>query len=62
MSESYAVTEATTPLRAEAIKETPKAGARFTPLRSAIVVRDRDVPADAGETLSPLVPVKRDHT
>ncbi|BAQ16550.1 hypothetical protein [Methyloceanibacter caenitepidi] len=62
MSESYIVTETTTPLRTEAIKEAPKAGVRFTPLRSAIVVRDSNAHADAGETLSPLVPVRRQHT
>ena len=63
MSESYLTTGTAAPLQAEAVSEvaqdTPQAGVRFTPLRSAIVVRDRAGRPDTEETMSPLVPVRR---
>mgnify|MGYP001828174062 CR=1 FL=1 len=63
MSESYVTTGTPAPLPADAVAEvaqdTPQAGVRFTPLRSAIVVRDRAARPDTGETMSPLVPVRR---
>lgn len=62
MSESYITTGATGPLRTETIERAPQAGTRFTPLRSTIVVRDRATRPDDGETLSPLVPVRRRNT
>ncbi|MDJ0512011.1 MAG: hypothetical protein QNJ62_01055 [Methyloceanibacter sp.] len=59
MSESYVTTETTAPHRAEALQGTQQTGVRFTPLRSAIVVRDDAAHASTEETLSPLVPVPR---
>jgi hypothetical protein len=62
MSENYITTESTPALRADAVEDTAPTSSRFTPLRSAIVVRERNARAGAGETLSPLLPVRRQHT
>lgn len=59
MSESYVTTETTVSLRVGPIKDQPQTAARFTPLRSAIVVRKYSAKSKAIETLTPLVPIRR---
>ncbi|ODS00694.1 hypothetical protein AUC68_13975 [Methyloceanibacter methanicus] len=62
MSESYVTTESASPLRSKAVEATPQTGARFTPLRSAIVVRAPSPRTESGDSLSPLVPLRRPKT
>jgi len=61
MSESYVTTETIASMLTDAVETVPHASARFTPLRSEIVVRDHKPHSDRGDCLSPIVPVKRPH-
>lgn len=59
MSESYVTPETASPLPRKAVQIPQEASMRFTPLRSAIVVRNHSPRAGTGEFRSPLVPVRR---